>query len=310
MKQFNINKIPLGLGGWVFGGRDWGLQNDRDSLRTIKTAFEKGITHFDTAQAYGRGHSEEIIGKALKDVREKVFIASKAVFTLKEKVLPLIELSLRRLKTDYIDLYYIHWPTKNTDLCSVMEQLLIAKEKGLIRGIGVSNFSIQQMQTVMKCGKIDAHQLGYNLLWRWAEKEIIPFCLSNNIKVIAYSALAQGILTGKFSQNLELPDTDHRKKTVLFEKDVYPYILEGIEKLKRTAGKVERPLVHLALRWVTADRGVSLALAGARNSKQLEQNIAAFDGNIDKSILEEMTAISDSIIKHIPDTGNFFRWYP
>jgi len=315
LQSTSIGSVPkkssvLGLGCWVIGGGDWGTQSENDSLDAIKAGYEKGITHFDTAQAYGKGHSEELLGRALKGVREKVFIATKMMFTPREKVEASIISSLKRLKTDYIDLFYIHWPKKNADLEGMMEGLIRAREKGLINGIGVSNFSKEQMERVLRIGRIDAHQLCYNLLWRWPEHTLIPFCIEKGVSIVTYSSIAQGILTGKFGKEIEFAAGDHRKYTVLFEKDLWPQVYEGVENLKSIAEGSGRSLLELAIRWVLSRQGVSTVLVGARNSYQVQLNVKSLDCEIDEAILDELTKVSNLIMKVIPDTGNIFRWYP
>ncbi|NLD99232.1 MAG: aldo/keto reductase [Fibrobacter sp.] len=302
--------MPLGLGCWAFGGMDWGTQNDSDSIAAIKTAFHHGITHFDTAQVYGKGHSEEILGKALKPYRDKVFIASKTALRPREKVLPSIELSLRRLKTDYIDLFYIHWPRVNGDLEGMMEGLEVARDKGLIRLVGVSNFSIEQLQRVSRVGKVDVHQICYNLLWRWPEEQMISYCQSQGIAIITYSSLAQGILTGKFQDNVQFAEGDHRKNIVFFEDLIWPKIFDGVNRLKTIAAQTEFTLTELAIRWVASRSGVKTVLVGVRDSNQVKQNINSFSKKIPPDILEKLTQVSDLLIKEIPDTGNIFRYYP
>lgn len=309
-KYNSLNKQPLGLGCWAFGGKDWGYQSDKDSLKTIKAAYEKGITHFDTAQVYGNGHSEEILGKALRGVRDKVFIASKKMFFLKEKVIPGIEISLRRLGTEYVDIFYMHWPVKGTDLSGIMEELMKAKEKGIIGGIGVSNFSVEQMNAVLKTGDIEVCQIGYNLLWRFAESDLIPFCIENKIPVVTYSTIAQGILTGKFEADVSFLENDHRGKNVLFEKEIWPHVYACVKELKNVAQEAGRPLTHLAIRWAMKRPGIKAVLVGARNTEQLKNNVAALEGDIDVSVFDKIKQISNVITGFIPDTGNFFRFYP
>jgi myo-inositol catabolism protein IolS len=304
------NLPVLGLGCWAFGGRDWGFQSDTDSLKTIRAAFENGITHFDTAQSYGKGHSEEIVGKALRTVRDKVFIASKKMFFLKEKVISGIELSLRRLNTDYIDLFYMHWPAGGIDLVAIMEEMMKAREKGFIRQIGISNFSVEQMKLVLKTGGIDVHQIGYNLLWRFTEKDLIPFCIENNIPVVTYSTIAQGILTGKFEKNVGFSGDDHREKTVLFEKEVWPHIYSCVTELKKVAEETGRSLTHLAIRWAISRPGVRAVLVGARNPDQIKMNVSALEGDIDSAVFDKLEQISNRYSEWIPNTGNFFRFYP
>lgn len=300
----------IGFGCWAIGGRDWGIQTDSDSIGALKTAFELGITHFDTAQAYGKGHSEELIGKALGRVRSKLFIASKMIHRPAEKIEQSVILSLQRLKTDYIDLFYIHWPKKNADLAAMMEKLVRLREKGVIRGIGVSNFSVENMKEVMKAGRIDAHQMCYNLLWRWPERDVIPFCIDNGIAFIPYATIAQGILSGKFGTEIQFEPGDHRKDGVLFDPAVWPDVYKGVEQFKNIISSLQRPLTDAAIQWTLARPGVSCVLIGARNSEQVKKNVAAINEKISSDILDKLTEVSDSVIKKIPDTGNVFRYYP
>ncbi len=304
------NVSVIGMGCWAIGGKDWGNQSDTDSINALKTAFDMGINHFDTAQAYGKGHSEELIGKALHKVRSELFIASKMMYTVPEKIENLLKQSLQRLKTDYIDLFYIHWPKKNGNLPAMMEKLVGLQEKGFIRGIGVSNFSVEQMKEVMSVGRIDAHQMCYNLLWRFPEKQLIPFCKENAVAVIPYSTIAQGILTGKFNRELSFESTDHRRGTVLFEKEIWPEVYNGVQDLKRIASESGQSLLECAIQWTLKRSGIQSVLVGARNSIQVKQNTNAIKYEIDKSILDRLTDASEMINQKIPDTGNIFRWYP
>jgi myo-inositol catabolism protein IolS len=300
----------IGFGCWAVGARDWGIQTDSDSIDALKTAFELGITHFDTAQAYGKGHSEELIGKALGKVRSNLFIASKMIYRPAEKIEQSVMLSLKRLKTDYIDLFYIHWPKKNVNLAEMMEKLVQLREKGVIRGIGVSNFSVDQMKDVMNAGRIDVHQTCYNLLWRWPEREIIPFCIDNGIAVIPYGTIAQGILTGKFRADVQFESGDHRKDGVLFDPVVWPDVYKCVSQFKDTVSPLQRPLTDFAIQWALKRPGVSCVLVGARNSEQVKKNVAAINENIGCDVFLKLTEISDAVIKKIPDTGNIFRYYP
>lgn len=304
------NVSVIGMGCWAIGGKDWGYQSDSDSIDALKAAFNMGINHFDTAQVYGKGHSEELIGKALHTVRSELFIASKMMYTAPEKVENLLKQSLQRLKTDYIDLFYIHWPRKNGNLAAMMEKLVALREKGYIRGIGVSNFSVEQMKEVMTVGRIDAHQMCYNLLWRFPEKQLIPFCIDNAIAVIPYSTIAQGILVGKFDRELNFDSDDHRKGTVLFEKETWPDVYNGVQEFKRIASEAGHTLLECAIQWTLERPGIQSVLVGARNSLQIKQNAEAIKNKIDKGILDKLTDASEIINRKIPDTGNIFRWYP
>lgn len=302
---------PLALGGFYFGDDPWGKQ--RDNLwSALETAVEKGINHFDTASDYGDGQSEKLLGQFLSGRRDQVFVASKAALDDMDAALMLdrVNQSLGRLQTEVIDLYYIHWPRKGKDMRPLMEGLEKARGQGKIRSIGVSNFSIEQMEQVAEVGKINAHQLGYNLFWRSADKEIIPYCQQHDISVVTYSSIAQGILAGKFPLHLNFPPGDQRNEIVFFKEAIWPHIYEGVQQLKLLAKKVGRPLSHLAIRWVLDQPGINTAIVGSRHPKQVEDNVAALKDDIQSHIFEQMTAISDEVIRHIPEIGNMYEYYP
>jgi myo-inositol catabolism protein IolS len=307
-----MQKTPtkLGLGCWPLGGDQWGSQDDRDSIATIQRAFEEGISHFDTAQMYGRGHGEELLGKALRPVRDNVFIATKILYMPKEKVEAAVAVSLKRLQTEVIDLLYIHWPKKGGDLAGMMEAMERLRAKGQIRHIGVSNFSVAQMGEVMKGGTIDVHQLCYNLLWRREERETIPYCRRHGIGIITYSSLAEGILTGKFGKVLDFAPGDHRKYTLLFEKEVWPKVYDAVESLKQIAAEAKRPLSHCAIRWLMAQEGIISVLVGCRTPDQVSHNVRSLEGDINQTVFSPMAEVSDSLAAAVPDEGNIFRWYP
>ncbi len=301
----------LGLGCWQFGGNAWVGQDDADSMKAMEAAFDQGINHFDTATGYGKGHSEEMVGRFIKDKREQLFVATKVGAMAKaEKYTEGIEASLKRLDTDYVDLYYIHWPKTDVDLRPTMEALEKAREQGKVRAIGVSNFSPEQMDQIAEVGTINAHQLCYNLVWRYDEKDVIPYCRKHDIAIVTYSSIAQGILTGKFPREPKFEEGDVRASTIHFDPEVWPKVYEGVEKLKAVAQRAGRPLVDLAIRWVAAQEGVANVLVGVRNDKQLKQNVEAMSGEVSDDVLAELTRISDQIASDIPDVGNIFRHYP
>ena len=303
---------PLALGGSIFYGDDWPEELEGDLLATMEAALQHDITHFDTASGYGGGRSEELIGRILAGGRDQVFLASKASIDELDAQLMLeqVEKSLERLQTGVIDLYYIHWPHQGKDPRPMMEGLELARSQGMIQSIGVSNFSVEQMQQVEEVGKIDAHQLCYNLFWRFAENDVIPYCRKKQIAIVTYSSIAQGVLTGRFPRDPQLRANDQRAQTVHFEKNVWPHIYAGVEKLKALAQTVDRSLVHLAIRWVLCQPGITSVVVGARTAQQVEDNAQALMGEIHSEIFEQMSSISDEVIPHIPDTGNPYRYYP
>ncbi|KMQ50220.1 aldo/keto reductase [Chitinispirillum alkaliphilum] len=311
-RESTSDQVPgiCGLGCWAFGGKDWGYQDPKVSLRTIKSAFDNGITLFDTAQSYGNGLSEQLLGKALKHVRDRVFISTKAAYRPSGSIRKAVEKSLRRLKTDYIDLFYIHWPRTGADLADCMEGLMRVKEEGKIGKIGVSNFSVNQMKEVMQAGHIDTHQLCYNLLWRREEKEVIPFCSAHGIGVVTYSTLAQGILTGKFTRDLSFETGDHRKSTLFFEPDFWPVTCNCVDQLRSLSDDSKRPLLQIAIQWVMQKKFISSALVGARNENQVYDLVQTVSDNIDPEVLKKAEKVSDSFQEYIPDVRNIFRYSP
>jgi len=302
---------PVALGGFVFGTAPWKEQR-AGLFDTLETALKMGLNHFDTAGGYGDGQSEQLLGQFLMGRREPVFLASKADLDemSASQMLAQVDQSLARLQTDTIDLFYIHWPRKGKDLRPLMEGLENARQQGKILAIGVSNFSVEQMEQVAQVGQINAHQLGYNLFWRVAEKEVIPYCREHQIPVVTYSSIAQGILTGKFSRQLQFGSGDQRAEIIFFEDAVWPHVFSGVEQLKLLAQTLGRPLSHLAIRWVLHNKDINTAIVGAHTADQVKSNLNALDGDIPSDIFDEMTGISDAVIRHIPDTGNMYRYYP
>ena len=307
-----LSHPPLGFGGSWFVPYSSPSEEDANLLAAMAAVYDAGVRHFDTGAGYGGGHSEELYGSFIKSRRDSIFLASKAnpEQTTAAAMLAEIEGSLRRLGTEVIDLYYIHWPRSGRDMRPVMEGLETARRQGKIRLAGVSNFSVAQMAEVQQVGRIDAHQLGYNLLWRYAEADVIPFCVRHDIAVVAYSPLSHGILTGKFGPTLAFEARDQRNRILPFRADIWPHVYVGVERLKAVAGEANRPLMHLAIRWLLQRPGVTAAVIGARNRAQAEANAGALAGDIAPEIFARMTAISDEIVKHVPDEGNLFDHHP
>ena len=304
---------PLALLPMVQGG-SWYAKDvaDADLLGALEAAYRAGIRHFDTAAGYGNGRSETLLGHFLEGKRENVFLASKshtddltAAASLAE-----VEGSLRRLGVDFIDLYYIHWPRAGRDMRPVMEGLQTARAQGKIGAVGVSNFSLAQMDQVSEAGRIDVHQLGYNLLWRYAETEAIPYCRAHGIAVVAYSALGHGILTGKFNRNPGLVAGDQRHSILPFRADIWPHVHGGVEQMKQLAHHHGLPLSTLAIRWILNQPGIHSVVVGARSPDQAAANAAALEPAISADTFSRLTAISKEITSHVPDAGNLFNHYP
>ena len=306
---------PLGMGGSFYGLDHSSGEDESKLIAAMETALENGITHFDTATGYGNGYSERLIGRFMATEpgrRERIFLASKASFNevSAQGMIDAVDASRKRLQTDVIDLYYIHWPRTGKDLRPWMEGLETARQQGKIKAIGVSNFSVKQMVQIAEVGRIDAHQLGYNLLWRFDEQDIIPYCVEKQIAVVVYSALAHGILAGKYTRQLTFNPDDQRWRILLFREDVWPQVYDAAEQFKAIAQKAQRPLSHLALRWLLAQPGVTSVLVSAKNAQQALANAQALEGEIADDVFGELTAISNQAMKHIADEGNPFGYHP
>ncbi|NES70208.1 MAG: aldo/keto reductase, partial [Okeania sp. SIO2D1] len=279
----DIQITPVIMGTWQAGKWMWTGIEDQDSIKAIRTAFEAGITTVDTAEVYGQGHSEKIVGEALADVREQAVYASK-VFAdhLKyDQVIAACDRSLKNLRTDYIDVYQIHWPAGsfNSEVVPIeetMRALNKLKEQGKIRAIGVSNFSKAQLAEAAGYGRIDSLQPPYSLFWRHVEKDALPYCIENNISILAYSPLAQGLLTGKFDSNHQFAEGDHRSKNKLFHGENFRRVQESLEKLRPIAKQHQCSLAQLAIAWLIAQPQTQ-AIAGARHAQQVLDNAKAVE---------------------------------
>lgn len=295
------------MGTWQAGKEMWTRINDGETTQAIQAAFDAGITTFDTAEVYGNGHSERIVGKALVDVRKQVIIATK-VFSnhLKyDQVVNACHQSLANLKTDYIDLYQIHWPSGSwgstvVPIEETMRALNELKAQGKIRAIGVSNFSGQQLEEAMSYGRIDSLQPPYSLFWRHVETDAMPYCVKNNITLLAYSPMAQGLLTGKFGPDHKFDRGDHREQNKLFKPQNYLRAQQALEKLRPIAQRHGVSLGQLALAWVM-HQPMTCAIAGARNANQATQNAEAVKIKLPKADLAEMDTIGRTVTDHLDD---------
>jgi myo-inositol catabolism protein IolS len=302
-----IQITPIIMGTWQAGKRMWVGIEDAETVKAMRAAFEAGITTFDTAEVYGEGHSEQIIGQALSDVRSQVVYASKvfANHLRADLVVEACDRSLKNLNTDYIDLYQIHWPagTWNSEavpIAETMDALNKLKQQGKIRAIGVSNFSRAQIAEAAQYGRIDSLQPPYSLFWRWVEKDAMPYCTENNISIIAYSSLAQGILTGKFGPEHKFAEGDHRTKNKLFLKENYARVQTALNQLKPIADRHQTSLGNLALAWLIAQPQTN-AIVGARDAEQATDNAKAAEVKLSQEDLKEIDAIGRTVTDRLDD---------
>ncbi|MGB5897594.1 MAG: aldo/keto reductase [Geitlerinemataceae cyanobacterium] len=303
-----IQITPIIMGTWQAGKRMWVGIEDAETIKAIRAAYESGITTIDTAEVYGEGHSERIIAEALSDVRDRVVYASKVFANhLKfELVLEACHRSLQNLKTDYLDLYQIHWPsgTWNSEVIPIeetMSALERLKKEGKIRAIGVSNFSRSQLEEAQQYGRIESVQPPYSLFWRQVEKELQPYCVEQKISILAYSSLAQGFLTGKFGLDHQFAEGDHRAKNKLFsDRENYQRVQNALDRLRPIADRYGCSLANLSLAWSIAQPQTN-AIVGARNAQQAIANSHAADVQLSAEDLTKIDRISRTVTEHLDE---------
>lgn len=301
----DVQITPILMGTWQAGKAGWVGIEDEQTIKAIRNAYEAGITTVDTAEVYGSGYSEQIVAKALSDVRDKVVYATKvfANHLQYDQVIEACDRSLTNLNTDYIDLYQIHWPSGsfNSEVVAISETMSALnklKEQGKIRAIGVSNFSRTQLEEASKYGRIDSLQPPYSLFWRQVENDAMPYCIDNNISILAYSPLAQGILTGKFGLDHQFAEGDIRAKNKLFQGKNYQRAQKALAELRPIAKSHNCSLAQLALAWLIAQPQTN-AIAGARNAEQAEDNAQAASVTLSSDELTEIDRIGRQVTDHL-----------
>jgi myo-inositol catabolism protein IolS len=297
----------LGLGCWLFGNSTPGSGEEKSALGILAAAYDAGIRHFDTAADYGSGRSEELLGRAL-GAKPDAVIASKMHLTDPASVLKGLDACRSRIRRDFIDLFYIHWPKTGMDPRPMMEALEGERARKRIGRIGVSNFGLRDLDAIRQVGKVDVYQVGYNLLWRLPDVDILPYCKDSGIALVTYSSLAQGLLSGKIPKNPHFAPGDPRPGTVFYDEDVWPHVCDALERMKNVAADAGYPLGTLALRWLTDYAGVDLVLAGARTIEQLRENIRSMESSVSVRAFELLDLISEDLKPFMPDRGNMFKF--
>ena len=300
----DLELTTVGLGTWAIGGPwqyGWGPQDDDEAIGAILAALEAGINWIDTAPAYGLGHSEELIGQALKQVKEKPLIATKCGILWnqkKEKVSCLKRQSIRdechasldRLGIDVIDLYQLHWPEPDEDLEEAWEEMARLLDEGKVRYLGASNFTVEQIERVQKIYPAVALQPPYSMLHREVEDELLDYCGQNEIGVVAYSPIQRGLLTGKFDRARfeALASDDHRRMSPDFLEPQFSATLELVDDLKKIAERNGRTCAQLAISWVLRRPEVTAAIVGARRPSQIIETAPAADWDLSEKDIEEI----------------------
>ncbi len=312
----DLNISVITLGAWSFGSDNawWGNQPEKESFEAMDAYIENGGNIIDTAPIYGKGKSEKVVGEFLRknNLRNKVYIATKVglrwdsnnkiLRNLKrDSILEEINNSLERLQIDYIDLYQVHWPDNDTPIEETAITLKELYDKRLIKAIGVSNYSVEQMKEFMKYATIHSLQPPYNMFNRKIEKDLIPFCIEMNIGIISYVPLYQGILTGKYFFTDKKPEGKLRANSEEYRGERFKINKETLLKLKDIADKYHISLAQLAINWNFSQKGITSAIVGARNKKQSLENIKSVDFIIREEDFKLIDKILNERLERIKD---------
>jgi aryl-alcohol dehydrogenase-like predicted oxidoreductase len=314
VSSFEVSAISFGA--WAAGGWMWGGTDHKDAKLAIQAAYDLGVTTIDTAPAYGQGASEEIVGEVIKNIpRDKVQILTKyglrwdmkkGMFHFSSKdndgndidiykyagrvgIIQECEASLRRLGTDYIDLYQIHWPDNTTPIEETMDAVAQLIKQGKVRYAGVCNYNAEQLQEAQKYVNLVSNQVPYSMVKRDIERQAVPYCIKNNLSILAYSPLERGLLTGKMRPGHQFAHGDHRSGLYFFKDENIKRTNDFLEKIKPLAKEKNVSLSQLVIRWTIEQPGITVALVGARNPKQAIENAKAIQVKLSKEELEFIT---------------------
>jgi len=312
-----ISASAIGLGTWAIGGWMWGGTDEAQSIDTIRASIDEGVSLIDTAPAYGKGLSEEIVGKAIKGRRDKVVLATKLGLVWHTKkgnhffdydgapvhrylgadsIVNEVEQSLRRLGTDHIDHYITHWQDPTTPVTETMEALDRLKTQGKIRSIGASNVSVADVEAYLAAGQLDAVQQEYSMVARDMEQDLLPFCADNNVSVLSYSSLALGLLSGKIGPDRVFTGDDQRKDNPRFSLGNRRKVAALMEAIRPIAEAHDAGEAQIVIAWTLQQPGITFSLCGARSPQQARENAQA--GRIRLSG-QEINQISEAASRHL-----------
>lgn len=307
LPQTDLNISILGLGTWAMGNDFWGSVEDRESIAAIHAAMDAGINLIDTAPAYGAGHAETVVGKAIKGKRDHVVLATKTgVIRTKDgfirdlsprNIAKDMEASLRRLGTECIDLYQIHWPDANTPLADSMAALMKLKQQGKFRYLGVSNFSVDLIEEARQFIEIVSLQPNFSMVQRKVEAETLPYCLAEKIGLITYGTLAGGLLTGKYRSLPTFTEQDKRARFYDYYKpELWPLIQGLLQLLDTISANHHCTLAQIAIAWAAQQKGITSALVGAKHPEQSLSNAKAASIHLSNT---EYEAVDRYLKKHL-----------
>ncbi|CCN83989.1 General stress protein 69 [Vibrio nigripulchritudo SFn27] len=313
----DIDASVIGLGTWAMGGWMWGGTDEKQSVDAIRAALDAGVTLIDTAPAYGLGRSEELVGEAIAGRREEVVLATKCGLVWHtqqgnhffeeegqqvhrylgaESIRYELEQSLRRLKTDYIDLYITHWQDDTTAIEETMITLLALKKEGRIGAIGISNASLEQLQEYQKYGPVDAIQERYNMIDRSLEQSLLPHARNSQVSCLSYSSLALGLLSGKVSAQTQFSGDDQRISDPWFSQENRQLVQSFCQQIGPIADDHGVSIAQLVIAWTLSQPGITYALCGARNPKQAQENARAGELTLSEDVI---SLIASAVNRHL-----------
>lgn len=303
LKKTSIQVSEIGFGTNAVGGHNnFANVNEHTGKQTVKEAIEKGITFLDTADAYGFGRSEQLIGEVVRDCRNNLVLATKGGIEKLDNgsirfnndpcyLRSAVEASMKRLQTDYIDLYYLHFIDENIPLSESVGELTRLKEGGKIRAIGISNATVEQVKQANATNDINVLQNPYHMLDRSTEQELLPYCIEHDISFIPYGPLAFGLLGGKYQSDMILEEGDWRMDLALFQPDMFMRHLARVEKLKAIASEEQLALPNLALAWLLHQPGVDTVIPGGKRVEQIRNNVEASGIHLSASTIKQIKLV-------------------
>lgn len=319
----DVEVTPIAFGAWAIGGWMWGGAEVQDALRAIRASYQAGITTIDTAPVYGFGRSEELVGRAMEGIaRDKYQILTKygmnwktqegqyyfdsvdneghAIkvykYSARKAVLAECEDSLRRLKTDYIDLLQIHWPDATTPISETMEAVATLIEQGKVRAAGVCNYSAVQVEEALKTLRLVSNQVPYSLVHRGIEKDVVPQALAKGMSIVPYSPLQRGLLTGKIKPGHQFNDGDTRQGHRYYQPENVRRINDMLDNLKPLAAKHDATLTQLVINWTTRQPAMDCVLVGARNEAQVLDNVKALSFTLTDAELSQIRTEAERLV--------------
>ncbi len=310
----------VGFGCWaIIGGFTWGgHQDEKDSIDAMRAALDEGVNFFDSAEMYGDGASERLVGKALRDVRDEVVVASKVVpaHFPPDELRAACDRSLQNLGFEYIDLYQLHWPSRDIPVADTLGVLEELKQAGKIRAYGVSNFGVQDLGDALATGRpICSNQLAYNLLFRAIEFEILPLCVKAGVSVLCYSPMMQGLLTGKFATADDVPEDRARTRHYACtrpharhdEPGAEAEVFAALAEIRKICDGLGQPMANVALAWLLAQEGVTSVIAGARNPDQARLNVKAADLELPSDVIDALAKATEPVKQKLGPNADMWQ---